>query len=51
MTLLGTLREILREIFDESAFERYCSRERVTPSREAYANFLQEEKTPRARCC
>lgn len=51
MTLLRTLREILREIFDESAFARYCAREGVAHSREAYARFLQESKAPRVRCC
>jgi len=51
MRFFRTLREILREIFDEAAFERYCSRERVRPSREEYAKFLHEEKAPRARCC
>jgi hypothetical protein len=51
MKLLWTVRAILREIFDESAFERYCAREKVAPSREAYACFTRESKAPRVRCC
>jgi hypothetical protein len=44
----------LREIFDESAFERYCEREGVEPDREAYRNFLRDAATSsgsKARCC
>jgi hypothetical protein len=51
MKIWRTLRAILREIFEEAAFERYCRRERVVPSRDSYANFLRESKAPRARCC
>ena len=51
MKIWRSLRAILREIFDEAAFERYCEQERVSPSREAYARFVREAKAPRPRCC
>jgi hypothetical protein len=51
MKLWRTVRAMLREIFDETAFERYCAREGVARSREAYAEFLRESKAPRVRCC
>jgi hypothetical protein len=51
MSFWETLLAMLREIFDEAAFVRYCERERVTPSRESYARFVREPKLPRPRCC
>jgi hypothetical protein len=51
MRFFRLLLEILREIFEEAAFERYCARESVARSREAYARFLREPKAPRVRCC
>ena len=54
MSLLRTFAAILREIFEESAYERYCARERIEPSREAYASFLRELDATRGtkvRCC
>jgi hypothetical protein len=51
MRFFRLLREILREIFEESAFERYCQRERVTASCDSYAKFLRDSKAPRVRCC
>lgn len=44
----------LREIFDESAYERFLERNRMSSSREAYAAFLREgemAKARRPRCC
>ena len=44
----------VREIFDESAYTRFLSRRRMSPSREAYAEFCQEQAVVRARrprCC
>ena len=44
----------LREIFDESAYRRFLERKRMVSSREAYAEFLQENELLRARrprCC
>jgi hypothetical protein len=51
MKLWRTFWAMLREVFDETAFEQYCAREGVTGSREAYARFLRESKAPRVRCC
>jgi hypothetical protein len=46
--------EILREIFDESAYARFLSREGTAVGRTSYAAFLQEQevvKARRPRCC
>ena len=45
------LKAALREIFEEAAFDRYCERLQASPSREAYAGFVREEKAPKVRCC
>lgn len=44
----------LREIFDESAYQRFLAREGVAASRATYAEFLREveiSKARRPRCC
>ena len=44
----------LREIFDEAAYARFLHRQQLAPSRQAYAAFLHEYETLRARrprCC
>jgi hypothetical protein len=44
----------LREIFDESAYERFLDRTRLQSSPNAYAVFQQENeqaKSRRPRCC
>ena len=44
----------LREIFEESAYERFLERRGCPSSREAYAAFLHETqhiRERRARCC
>ena len=44
----------LREIFDESAYARFLSRQQVSSSRAAYAAFWREHeavKARRPRCC
>ncbi len=51
---LRTVRAILREIFDESAYERFLSRKQMASSSTAYAAFRQEfeeAKTRRPKCC
>ncbi len=50
----ATLREMVREIFDESAYERFLARAGAVASRESYAEFLRENETARQkkpRCC
>jgi hypothetical protein len=44
------LRAVLREIFDESAYERFCAREGVQCGQESYVLFLRS-KDVRVRCC
>ena len=44
----------LREIFDESAYQRFLVREGLPASRVSYAAFLREHevgKVRRPRCC
>jgi hypothetical protein len=51
---LRTLRAVLREIFDESAYARFLARRGTVSSVAAYADFLHETESARARkprCC
>jgi hypothetical protein len=48
------LAAILREIFDESAYQRFLDRSQLESSANAYAIFLQENeqsKPQKVRCC
>lgn len=54
MKLFRIVRAVLREVFEEAAYERFCARERIGVSRESYALFLQETdqaKQRKVRCC
>ena len=54
MRLLRIVWAILRGIFDESAYHRFCAREGLVASKGSYARFLQENHTitrPKVRCC
>jgi len=53
MNILRVVRAMLREIFEESAYERFCQREGVVPGRESYASFLRQANSsqPKVRCC
>ena len=54
MKFFVTIRAVLREIFEESAYERFCAREGVSISRESYALFLGETDQAReqkVKCC
>lgn len=50
MKLIRILRAILREIFEESAYERFCAREGVPRGRESYAAFVRGRRI-RVKCC
>ena len=43
----------LREIFDESAYQRFLQRTGQPPSRASYREFLRQKfaAKPRPRCC
>ena len=46
--------EVLREIFDESAYARFLRTRHIPSSAEAYAAFCRErqaEYSRRSRCC
>ena len=50
----STLRSVLREIFDESAYARFLTRRQIATSPQAYADFLREtqaHRERRPRCC
>jgi len=55
MRFFRTILAALKEIFEESAYERFCSREKVEVSRESYASFVRESREARnkhiVRCC
>jgi len=45
---------VLREIFDENAYQRYLARANATASRQSYSDFQREIEATRAqqpRCC
>jgi hypothetical protein len=51
---LKLLLAALREIFDESAYQRFLAREGLPASRDSYAAFLREHAVRngrRPRCC
>jgi hypothetical protein len=51
---LGLIVAALREIFDETAYQRFLDRSRMESSANAYAIFLKENelaKARRPRCC
>ncbi len=51
---LRTLRAVLREIFDEAAYDRFLCRKQIASSPASYAAFRQEfeeAKTRRPKCC
>jgi hypothetical protein len=50
MKSLRILHAILREIFDESAYERFCAREGVGRGRASYALFLRQRRLG-LKCC
>jgi hypothetical protein len=48
----STLKELLREIFDENAYARFLAREGKPASVTAYSEFLKEKySAPIRRCC
>jgi hypothetical protein len=52
MRFLSLIRAVLREIFEESAYERFCAQEGVIPGRDSYARFLSRaEKGIKVKCC
>jgi hypothetical protein len=51
---LRMFREVLREIFDESAYERFLAQREVMSSAGTYAEFCRSQeqwKVRRPRCC
>jgi hypothetical protein len=53
-SVLALFASCLREIFDESAYQRFLREHRMTSSRDAYEKFCCERATTiarRPRCC
>lgn len=54
MKVLRVIRAALREIFDESAYERFCVRQKLIASKDSYQSFLRESNQSeqrQIRCC
>lgn len=54
MNLFYLIRTVLREIFDEAAYDRFCARGGLGIGRESYAKFLSENASSarsKIRCC
>ena len=53
MKLFRLLHEILREIFEEAAYDRFCTKEGVSGGRASYASFLRDRQRvgSNVRCC
>ncbi len=52
--ILALVMDVLREIFDESAYARFLVHRHLSSNRSAYAAFLREQesvKARRPRCC
>ena len=39
MRVIRLIRAMLREIFDEAAYERFCAERQLTPGRKSYSEF------------
>lgn len=51
---VGTILEVLREIFDEAAYARFLAAHNLPCSRESYAHYLRDSNSARERrprCC
>jgi hypothetical protein len=49
---LMLLRAVLREVFEESAYERFLAREGAMRDGDSYRRFQAEKRgRPAARCC
>jgi hypothetical protein len=54
MKFFRTVRAVLREVFEEAAYERFCARQGIAVGRESYALFLEatdQAKQKKVRCC
>jgi len=51
--VIRILRLMLREIFEEAAYERFCALRKIPPGPRSYADFLREKHSEAAnlRCC
>ena len=52
MKVFRLIHEILREIFDEAAYERFCVNSQVSRGRTSYMQFYREtNQTAKVKCC
>jgi hypothetical protein len=50
MKVIRMFQAILREIFEESAYERFCAREGIKRGRASYAAFVRGRRV-KLKCC
>jgi len=54
MRFFRLIRAMLREIFEEAAYERFCVREGFVVGKHSYSRFLRDSdpsKKPKIKCC
>jgi hypothetical protein len=52
MRFLRLVRAVLREIFGEAAYDRFCAQQGLKRGRDSYARFLsKDDKATKLRCC
>jgi hypothetical protein len=50
--IIRMLHLVLREIFEEAAYERFCTSHGIPPGRNSYLDFLREQSGSRKlHCC
>jgi hypothetical protein len=52
MRVLRLIRAVLREIFEEADYERFCAREGLRSGRTSYGKFLKNsDRAAKVKCC
>jgi hypothetical protein len=52
MKVFRLMRAVLREIFDEAAYERFCMQQRLPADQQSYSRFLEQNTVKqKVRCC
>ena len=52
MNLFYLIRTVLREIFDEAAYQRFCAEHRLMEGQSSYFKFIRNTGSDRkVRCC
>jgi hypothetical protein len=54
MRVLRLIRAVLREIFEEAGYERFCMQEELPAGQQSYSRYLEQMKNTakqKIRCC